>query len=74
MTPKTNSTIIKGTVGNEIVVDGRHLGDLPRTGEILEVLETGGVTHYRVRWDDGTDCIFFPSSDARFARPGVRRH
>jgi hypothetical protein len=57
---------MKGTAGDEIIVDAHHVGDLPRTGEILAVLETGGVTHYRVRWDDGTDCIFFPSSNARF--------
>ena len=64
---------MKGKVGDEIIIDGRHLGDLPRTGEVLEVIETGGATHYRIRWDDeGSDCVFFPSSDARFVRPGVR--
>ncbi len=62
---------MKGHVGDEIIVEGRNLGDLAREGEVLEVLETGGVTHYRVRWDDGTDCIFFPSSDAHFVRPGA---
>jgi hypothetical protein len=61
---------MKGSVGDEIIVEGRHLGDLPRKGEVLEVLQTGGVTHYRIRWDDGTDCVFFPSSDARFVPPG----
>ena len=42
-----------GKVGDEIVVDGPHLGDLPRRGEVLEVRNTGDVVHYRVRWDDG---------------------
>ncbi len=65
---------MKGNVGDEIIIEGRHLGDLRRMGEVLEVLETGGIPHYRVRWDDGTDCIFFPSSDARFVRPGARTH
>ena len=65
---------MKGNVGDEIIIDGRHLEELPRTGEVLEVLETGDVTHYRVRWDDGTDCVFFPGSDARFVRPGARKH
>ena len=62
----------KGKVGDEIIIDGRHLGDLPRKGEVLEVLEAGETTHYRVRWDDGADCVFFPSSDARFVRAGLR--
>lgn len=59
-------------VGDEIIVDGRHMDDLPRKGEILEVLVSGDVAHYRVLWDDGTDCIFFPASDAHFIHPGVR--
>ena len=63
---------MKGHVGDEIIVEARHLGDLAREGEVLAVLETGGVTHYRVRWDDGTDCIFFPSSDAQFIQPGAQ--
>ena len=57
-------------VGDEIVVDGRHMDDLPRKGEVLEVLTSGGVIHYRVLWDDGTDCIFFPASDAHFVHTG----
>jgi hypothetical protein len=53
----------EAAVGDEIVIDGRV--DAPaRKGEVLEVLRTGGVPHYRVRWDDGTDCIFFPGADA----------
>ena len=58
--------------GDEIVVDGRHMNDLPRKGEILEVLTTGDVVHYRVLWDDGTDCIFFPASDAHIVHTGAR--
>lgn len=56
--------IEEAAVGDEIVVDGGRVDDLARKGEVLEVLRTGGVLHYRVRWDDGTDCIFFPGPDA----------
>jgi hypothetical protein len=59
-----------GEVGDEIIVDGPGVGAEPRKGEVLDVLRTGGVVHYRVRWDDGTDCIFFPSSDASFVHLG----
>jgi Domain of unknown function (DUF1918) len=61
-----------GKVGDEIVVDGRHMNDPPRKGEVLEVLSSGDVVHYRVLWDDGTDCIFFPGSDAHIVHPGAR--
>lgn len=63
---------MNGSVRDEIVVDGRHIDDLPRKGEILEVVSTGSVVHYRVRWDDGTECSFFPGSDAHFVHHEVR--
>ena len=47
-------------VGDEIIVDGVHTGDLPRKAEILEILHVGDVTHYRVRWDDGQEALFYP--------------
>jgi hypothetical protein len=61
-------------VGDQIVVDGASLGDLPREGEVLEVLETGGVTHYRVRWDDnGHETVFYPGSTAHVVHTRRRR-
>ena len=69
---RREETLMVARVGDEIVVDGRHLDDLPRTGEVLEVLSSGDVVHYRIRWDDGTDCIFFPGPDAHFVHPGAR--
>jgi Domain of unknown function (DUF1918) len=72
--PRGKEHAMQGKVGDEIIIDGPKVDDSPRAGEVLEVLETGGVTHYRVRWDDGTDCIFFPQSDARFVLPGALGH
>jgi hypothetical protein len=46
------------------VVDAPHTGDLRRAGEILEVIDRGGIEHYRVRWDDGHESVFFPGTDA----------
>jgi hypothetical protein len=51
-------------VGDEMVVDPMHPGEPRREGEILEVLVLGDVTHYRVRWDDGRETLFFPGSTA----------
>jgi hypothetical protein len=55
---------MKAKVGDEIVVDAPHTGDLRRAGEILEVIDRGGIEHYRVRWDDGHESVFFPGTDA----------
>jgi Ala-tRNA(Pro) deacylase len=48
-----------------IEVNGRRVGDKQRTGEILEVLGTPGHAHYRVRWDDGHESLFYPAGDTR---------
>ena len=56
-------------VGDKIVVDAPHTGDVPRTGEIVEVVDERGAVHYRVRWDGGHESLYFPGSDAHVA-PG----
>jgi hypothetical protein len=61
---------VKARVGDEVIVDGPHLGDLEKKGEVLEVRDVGGVEHYRVRWDDGHEGLFYPGSDAHSIRPG----
>jgi hypothetical protein len=61
-----------GHAGDEIIVDSRDAGDPRRTGRVLEVLTTGGVMHYRVLWDDGTDCILFPGTDVHFGHSRSR--
>jgi hypothetical protein len=56
------------TVGDVIVIEGHRVGDGRRSGEILEVLGGVGHEHYRVRWDDDRETIFYPSSDATIHR------
>lgn len=51
-----------------IEVAGRRVGDAPRTGEILEVLGTPEHPHYRVRWDDDHESVFYPAGDTRIGR------
>jgi hypothetical protein len=53
---------LHGCVGDEIVVDGVHVNDPPRRGRIVAVIETGDVEHFRVRWDDGHESLFFPGT------------
>lgn len=65
---------IHAQVGDQIVVDSDELGHPPRRGEVLEVLGSGESQHYRIRWDDGHESIFFPSTSAHAVHPGARRN
>lgn len=60
--------------GDVVVVHGHALGHPGRTGVVLEVLDpASGHEHYRVRWDEEHESLYWPGSDATF-RPGTRRH
>lgn len=56
---------MEAQVGARIIVEGNKVGQGRREGEVVEVMATPEPTHYRVRWSDGHESIFFPSSDAR---------
>jgi hypothetical protein len=58
--------------GDVVLVHGHRVGEAARRGEILEVLGVPGHEHYRVRWDDDRESVFYPSSDAVF-QPGAPR-
>lgn len=58
--------------GDIVVITGHRLGEVERTGEILEVLGAVAKPHYRVRWEDGHETVFYPGSDAS-VRPAVKR-
>jgi hypothetical protein len=59
--------------GDRIVVESAHVGQPRREGEVLEVVPGDGENeHYRVRWDDGHESIYFPSTDCRVVGGGQR--
>ena len=58
--------------GDLVVILPHHLGDQERLGEILEVLGDADHPHYRVRWEDDRETVFYPSNDA-VIRPRTRR-
>jgi hypothetical protein len=62
---------MEARVGEEIVIDSVKLGGQRRTGQILEVRGAKGREHYRVRWDDGRETIYFPGPDAHVKHPGA---
>jgi prolyl-tRNA editing enzyme YbaK/EbsC (Cys-tRNA(Pro) deacylase) len=56
-------------VGDVVEVAGHRVGDARRTGEVLAVLGEPGAEHLRVRWDDGHESLFYPSTDAIVRSP-----
>ena len=58
--------------GDMVEVAEHRVGGTARVGEILEVIGNEGHEHFRVRWEDGHESLFYPSSDAvvRPARSG----
>ena len=56
---------MRSSVGDKIVIEGRHLGQPRRDAVVLEVRGPGGEPPYVVRWaDDGHEGLFFPGTDA----------
>lgn len=60
---------MKAKVGDELTVHGRREGDGDRHGTIVEVEGAGGSPPYVVRWRDGHQSVYFPSSDAEVTHP-----
>ena len=56
--------------GDQIVVETSTLDAARRRGEVVEVIGEGEHEHYRVRWDDGHESVFFPGPDARVVTGG----
>ena len=50
--------------GDVVAVTAHHLGERERIGEILEVLGDAKHPHFRVRWEDDRETIFYPSNDS----------
>ena len=63
----------EAAAGDLIEVEGRHVGDTARLGEILEVLGPVDRPHYRVHWDDERESVFYPAGDPRIRRSRRRR-
>ncbi|MGE5288625.1 MAG: DUF1918 domain-containing protein [Micromonosporaceae bacterium] len=53
---------MKANVGDELVVKGHHVGDQDRRGVVVEIHGEDGGPPYLVRWSDGHESTFFPSS------------
>lgn len=56
---------MRANAGDRIVVETTTLNTLRRQGEVIEAVGEGDRRHYRVRWQDGHESIYFPGPDAR---------
>jgi hypothetical protein len=56
--------MMRAHTGDALLVRGHHVGDQDRQAVIIEVHGTDGAPPYLVRWEDGHESVFFPSSDA----------
>ncbi|GLL10703.1 hypothetical protein GCM10017577_18430 [Pseudonocardia halophobica] len=65
MPTRVQGGIVQAHVGDRIVIESNHLDAARRRGTIVAVLGGEGDTeHYRVRWQDGHESVFFPGPDA----------
>jgi hypothetical protein len=66
--PRTDQSASRGDWIEDHGLPGRP----PRRGQILHVLDEGRHVHYRVRWDERHESIFFPTDETVvIARPGA---
>ena len=61
MTQNLNPT--HAHVGDWLEVGGPP-GTMARRGQVLEVLGAAGHTHFRVRWDEEHESLFYPTDGA----------
>ena len=67
--PTANHHAVGASPGDWIEVHPLAVGQPPRRGQILEVLGARGHEHYRVRWDEVHESIFYPADgSARVVR------
>ena len=59
---------LDGKIGDVIGASPTHVGDSRRVGEILEVLGMPGHGHFRVRWEDGHESLFYPGTHGGVVR------
>jgi hypothetical protein len=63
---------VKASVGDRIEVQGVHVGEGRRQGEVVEARGAEGGPPYLVRWSDGHEGLFFPGLDATIDHMGAK--
>ena len=55
---------MRATVGDQLHVHGRTVGEQDHLGQIMEVRGSNGEPPYLVRYPDGHESLVFPGPDA----------
>jgi hypothetical protein len=61
-------------VGDRVAIAGHRVGDVARSGEVVEVLGEPGHERYLVRWDDGHETFVYAGSEIRVERHAAAKH
>ncbi|MFJ2258789.1 DUF1918 domain-containing protein [Streptomyces sp. NPDC087844] len=61
---------MQATVGDQLLVHGRTVGQHDRVAEVIEVLGQQGSPPYRVRFEDGHEALMSPGPDCVVQRHG----
>ena len=59
---------MQAAVGDHLIVEGRHVDDGRREGEVIEVRGADGAPPYVVRWSDGHEGLTYPGPDAHVVK------
>jgi hypothetical protein len=59
-----------GKAGDRVVLDSERVGMPAREGEIVEAVQRGDATRYRIRWSDGRETTVSSSSGSLRIVPG----
>ena len=60
-------------VGKRVVAESESTDRRPRSGVVEEVLRGDPAARYRIRWDDGHESIYTPTSGALRAGRGRKQ-
>lgn len=58
-------------VGDSVRTESESTDRPPRHGTVEEVLRSGDRLRYRIRWEDGQESIYTPSSGALMREPAA---
>ncbi len=64
---------MEARIGDRLVVEGRKVGQAPRSGKVEDVQGTPDHPRLMVRWDDGKESLFMPGSGVHVVRGRSRR-
>jgi Domain of unknown function (DUF1918) len=64
------SAAVRPQAGDWVVIESRSTNDHGKRGLILEILGESGHEHFRVRWDEEHESLYYPSGGFHIEPPG----